>query len=534
MSDTLARRIAIGWLVLAALAFVALRAPVLSMPLERDEGEYAYIAWRLLEGEVPYRDGFNQKPPGVFGAYALAIAAFGHSVEGIRLALHLWIAAGAALLFLLVRRLADPLSAAAAVLFFAVATIDPKLGALAANTELFMLPPLIGSALCLESALRSGSGRAWLACGALGAAAFAFKQVAATQALWVCGVALLAAGPGAPARRLARVAWLALGALAVVLPVVGIFAAVGAAGDLLDAVVLHNVSYAQRRSFAQGLENLLGALAWQAPSLALLWAAAALGLAAPDLGRRSRGLLGGWLVASLAGVAIGWQFRGHYFVQAVPALAACAGIGLAAGLRWLGGLGAVGVAAAAVGAGLAGVALPTLASREVFGAGSPEQVARAAYGLNPFPEAETIAAHVAAGSEPGESVYVVGSEPQIPFLAARPSATRYIIFYPLTGGYEDSLERQRELLAEVEAARPRYVVWVNVATSLLVSEDTDLEVFRRSEAMLRGYRLELLARPEPDGSRYAWVQGPAAARWLLEAQPRGLALPWVAVYRRLP
>ena len=536
MSHTLVGRITIAWLVLAALAFVALRAPVLSMPLERDEGEYAYIGWRLLEGEVPYRDGFNQKPPGIFAVYAVAIAAFGRSVEGIRLVLHIWTAATAALLFLLMRRLADPLAGAAAVLFFAVASVDPSLSALAANTELFMLLPLVGSVLCLERALATGAVRWWLACGALGAAAFAFKQVAASQALWVGLVALVAAGSGAAGspRRLVRLGWLAAGALAVVLPVVALFVAAGAASELVDAVVLHNLAYAQRRSFSQGLDNLAGALLVQAPSLALLWLAAGAGLLVPSPASRSRWLLGGWLVASLAGVAVGWQFRAHYFVQALPALAACAGLGSAAVLRAAARQSARAAAAAAGCVALAAVAVPVAAHRAVFFAGSPEAVSRAVYGLNPFPEAERIADHIAANSRPDESVYVVGSEPQIPFLAGRRSATRYVIFYPLTGGYEGSLERQRELLAEVAAARPRYLVWTNVATSLLVSAKTEGEVFTRSRAMLRGYRLELLARPETDGSGYVFESGAAAVRWLADAQPAGLAVPWVAVYRRVP
>ncbi len=540
MSDTLSGRITVGWLVLAALAFVALRAPVFAMPLERDEGEYAYIAWRLLEGDVPYRDAFNQKPPGIFAVYVLAIATFGRSVEGIRILLHVWTAASAWLLFLLVRRLVDPLAAAGSVLFFAVATVDPRLSALAANTELFMLLPLVASVLCLERALGSGQARWWIACGALGAAAVWFKQVAGTQALWVGLVALFSAPPGgrrgglALAPQLGRLGWLGVGALAVLLPVVAVFVAAGAATEFSDAVLRHNLSYAQRRSFSEGLDNLAGALRGQAPSLALLWLAAAGGLLLPAAGSRTRWLLGGWLIASRAGVAVGWQFRPHYFVQALPALTACAGIAAAAGVRAVAGAHAPPAWLAAGLVGLAGVALPAAANRSVLFAGSPDQVARAVYGLNPFPEAAVIADHIAAHSRPDESVYVVGSEPQIPFLAGRLSATRYILFYPLTGGYEGELERQRELLAEVAASRPRYLVWVNVSTSLLVSDETEREVFVRSREMLRDYRLELLARAKRDGSGYAFRSGAGAQRWLADAQPAGLSRPWVAVYRRVP
>ena len=41
-----------------AIGVVALRAPLLDLPLERDEGGYAYVAWRLSAGEMPYLDQF--------------------------------------------------------------------------------------------------------------------------------------------------------------------------------------------------------------------------------------------------------------------------------------------------------------------------------------------------------------------------------------------------------------------------------------------------------------------------------------------
>src|SRR2546430_16517338 len=55
------------------LIVAAIRAPLLPIPLERDEGEYAYIAWRLGYNELPYRDWVDQKPPAVFYTYRLAL-----------------------------------------------------------------------------------------------------------------------------------------------------------------------------------------------------------------------------------------------------------------------------------------------------------------------------------------------------------------------------------------------------------------------------------------------------------------------------
>jgi hypothetical protein len=63
------------FLSVAIIVFVTamLRVPLLDIPLERDEGEYAYIAWRLGHHELPYRDWVDQKPPGIFWTYATAL-----------------------------------------------------------------------------------------------------------------------------------------------------------------------------------------------------------------------------------------------------------------------------------------------------------------------------------------------------------------------------------------------------------------------------------------------------------------------------
>ena len=65
------------WTILSVAIIIfltaAIRVPLLNIPFERDEGEYAYIAWRLGHHELPYRDWIDQKPPGIFWVYRLAL-----------------------------------------------------------------------------------------------------------------------------------------------------------------------------------------------------------------------------------------------------------------------------------------------------------------------------------------------------------------------------------------------------------------------------------------------------------------------------
>ena len=71
------------------LLTLAVRFSDLRMPLERDEGEYAYGAQEIARGYMPYKDTFCQKPPGIFAWYRLGFRLFGESVVGIHLTLAL-------------------------------------------------------------------------------------------------------------------------------------------------------------------------------------------------------------------------------------------------------------------------------------------------------------------------------------------------------------------------------------------------------------------------------------------------------------
>src|SRR5580700_11017203 len=64
---------------------LAVRMPLLNIPLDRDEGEYAYIGWRMGLHELPYRDWVALKPPGIFWVYRLAIALPMEPVRAIHL-----------------------------------------------------------------------------------------------------------------------------------------------------------------------------------------------------------------------------------------------------------------------------------------------------------------------------------------------------------------------------------------------------------------------------------------------------------------
>src|SRR5688572_21204149 len=81
------------------LIVAILRAGLVNVPLERDEGEYAYIGNLILEGVPPYKTAYNMKLPGTYGMYSILMLIFGTNTSGIHIGLLLMNAGTMFLLF---------------------------------------------------------------------------------------------------------------------------------------------------------------------------------------------------------------------------------------------------------------------------------------------------------------------------------------------------------------------------------------------------------------------------------------------------
>ncbi len=492
MADDLTRarrQTALGLLAVAAAALL-LRWPIAAMPLERDEGEYAYIAQRWLRGDVPYRDAFDQKPPGVFAAYAVIFRALGQSIEAIHWGTQLYTLGTLALIFLAGRRLFGPGAGLAAAFFAAFLTADCCVLGNAANTETFMILPLTAGFLAARRAAERSSPRCSAAAGACGTLALLCKQVALPNVglhfllLWA-----------APRRRVHLSAAYVLGAVATLVPVLGYFAAAGALREFWDCVVGHNLAYARRVPWYHYPEMFAGTFQFIArqwwPILAFaglgLWASEPIDASECRPWLRPRRLAAVWLAVSFLGVSIGGYFREHYYIQAIPPLAVLAGRGVVLlASRWRPGRAPVTAAALC----LAAVAYGVLMASWYYLSGTPTEKSRALYGAHPFPESLPVADFLRRHSAPGDTVFVYGSEPQILFYAGLPSASRYIFVYPLMTPFPDTRARQEGVLNGLAGRPPRWVVTVTFEGSFLADEQTPTllrdELARR---LARDYRL---------------------------------------------
>ncbi len=457
-------------LLLLALATALLRIHFLDVPLERDEGAYAYIAQRLALGEVPYKDSFDQKPPGAAIAYWTAFRFGPETARTIHvLGLVVALLSSWALTFV-VRRLADDRSALAAGLVLAFLLSDPHVFGFSANTELFMTLPAVLSVLPLLRILSGERGlRSAAACGVLNGIAFLFKPVAVfNMAFCVLAVWLFSEKRNGAADR--RILLTVVAAAAFFFPILSsflIFAALGGGGAYIDAVFVNNYYYASTYPWEMALQLGPAAITKLAPTEGTTWALAA-AIVAWGIYRRDRKtvLLCLWLAASCLGIVSGKRFYPHYFIQWLPPLAAMAGIGVGfvlgvfkdfrpPVLRY-------GVSALFI----VGLAWIPAAHLVPWLKASTDEVSWKSYPGNPFVEAPLIARFAAERTEPDDAIFIIGSEPEILFYAHRKSASRYIHTYPVLTIAPDGPRRLEEYVTDFIDRRPRMVILVDVITSL--------------------------------------------------------------------
>src|SRR3954452_23268426 len=137
---------------LTVLFILVIRIRLREMPLERDEGEYAYAGQLILQGVPPYKEAYNMKLPGTYAAYAVIMAIFGQTPSGIHLGLALVNAASIVLIFLIGKRLLDePTGVVAAISFALLSTGTSVLGLAGHATHFVTLFALAGLLVLLRA-----------------------------------------------------------------------------------------------------------------------------------------------------------------------------------------------------------------------------------------------------------------------------------------------------------------------------------------------------------------------------------------------
>jgi hypothetical protein len=442
---------------------VLIRVRLLPVPLERDEGEYAYAGQLILQGELPYQAAYNMKLPGAYYMYALGEGLLGQTDRAIHLALLFVNLTCCVFMFRLAREFFRPAVSWATTAAFALLAVSPAVLGTTANAEHFVILFALPGVWLLLRASRSGSRTLLFASGVLLGAAVLMKQHAVFLAAFA-GVYYAVLLWRSPARMAARIGRMAFLGVALALPyalVAGYFALHGVFKDFWFFTSVYARAYV---SINDPLKGLL-----RTPVAAHLndnWVLALAGFVGVGwiLARRSRqreyAFLLLFFACSLLCVYPGFYFRTHYFVMVLPAAALLVGAGFTA----IGGyLDDARSATASQVLFTLVVAAPLMffavRYREFSFTWTPAETSIRLYGDAPFVEIKDVAAFIEAHSGPDDTIANVGAEPEVLFYAKRRSASGFLYCYPLVENQPYAGQMRRQWFAEMEHARPLFAVF---------------------------------------------------------------------------
>jgi len=462
------RTLAYVFLLLVIVFFALIRYRLRDMPLERDEGEYALSGQLMLQGIPPYKLAYNLKLPGTYASYAAIMAVFGETPAGIHLGFLLVNAITILLMYILGARLFGRWAGVVAAASYALLSASPSILGFQAHATHFIVLPALVSILLLLYAVESWNPWLFAASGLFAGIAFLMKQHGIFVPVF-CVLYLIVnarkrqCGP----REIVRQAmWLTVGIILPCATTVGLLYRAGVFRQFWFWTVSYAGEYSKmglRRGIRVFLQNFH---AVAAPS-ALLWLLAALGILvlsySPSARKHSFFLIALMLLAFLA-ICPGVQFRPHYFVLLLPPVSLLAAVAISAATEIL--------LERRKSSYL--VALPCVVFLVCFASTifqlrtfyfdlTPDQALAAAYPTDSriFLAAPQIAGYVREHSSPSSQIAVIGSEPEIYFYAHRLPATGFIYMYSLTERQKYTDQMRQQMIHEVEANRPEYLIYVD-------------------------------------------------------------------------
>jgi hypothetical protein len=528
-----------GWafltLALLSLLLVALRGHLIDIPLERDEGGFAYVGRLILDGVPPYVQAYDYKPPGLYLQYALFISLFGGGAAGIHTGLLLMSVGTMTLLFFLVGRWSDTTGAAVAAFLAMILMLSPSVLGFAAHATQFVVFWAVLGWLLLEQSIERGIRWKTLASGVAFGTATLMKQPGALFFL----PALILPFASRKARgwtvrdSLRTAAFLIAGFALPLLGTVTWLAANGAFGKFLYWTVEYPSMVAGEAGMTALIPRLFRNGLQAAGNFLPVWLAAVasfLYLMTGHERRRSRTVLALFFSFSAASLLVGYETRPHYFVLLLPALAAVTGVAVSRiGARV--GKGVPRLLVVSVPCALAILGL--VRDREYFFTLPPAVISRSIYAPNQFEDMGQVSDFIRSETTDTDRVAILGSEPELLFLSGRRSASRYIFtnFFHEQQRMRERMER--DMIREIDSTAPAVIVMINQPFSWGAMPRKDWTILGWVTEYIRGrYLLAGTVTPSEGGaSRFRWGEdaredpGAAGAPIVIYRRTGGTSMP---------
>jgi len=470
---------------LIAVIFV-IRNKFLSIPFERDEGAYSYYGKLLLEGKIPYKDFYEQKFPGVFYFYALIVKLFGDTVEGMHTGFMYVNIISLILVYFTSRNLFSPIAGIISATTFGFVSLAPFLSGFTVQAE-----HGVAVFVCLGLLFYSlfNTKKKWYFNFLMGVS-FGCAFMVKTNAIFLIGwggiilILDFLFDKKKPFLDLAiQVLIYSAGVFSFIAILFFIIFCKGAFKDMIFWAYEIPKNYVGKISLSQGIQYFNSGKDAIIQNYTFFWIHSILAVIlcffnSIDYKKKLFGIT--LLFFSFLTIVPGFYFYGHYWIQIIPGLSVVAGLtyycvmsilerNFNIKIKWLK------YAYLSIFAMFA--CYHVSAFKGYYSDPDYELILRGVYGNNPFPESMEIANYINGHAKPEDGLVLIGSEPEIYFYTQKHSPSRHAYFSALVANVPAAKTWQREFVADVEKAKPKYLVFFNNPISLLVQPNSDSYVF---------------------------------------------------------
>lgn len=468
------------WLILAlcSIIYIIARISFTDIPLNRDEGTYAYLGKVAMSGGVPYWDFYEMKPPGLYYFYGMLGGMFGYGESGLRIGLMAlnilnawWIYKISSELF---KEKAPSMVAAALFLVFSLSQGVFGHSAVAEQPVIaFVLPSLF-------LLVRSKSRRDLIGAGILMALAMTMKQSAIFLFLFATIYQIIQSlrkkeslKEGLQSYALFFIPIAAIGSA-----VLGLLYLFGDWSEFIYWIYQHSSDYVSSdttRSVSYMIQ-FFGRKFLLAQWPVIILAIAGLLLSMFTIKKYSGPSTFILLLALCTVIALfpGTRFYPQYWMLLLPALALSTGLLYHVGGKILKGF-MLPVLAIFIGA----IVLDFITNSDYYLVDDEKSLNDELYTGNPFYEIKQLCNYMNSIKQPGDRLYVLGSEPQAYIYTNTDALTRHIFPGTISGNNSRNEARQNEAYDNLERANPKFIL-LNIVPYSWSIQEGDLDYLYRN------------------------------------------------------
>ena len=474
-----------------------LRVPFLEIPLERDEGLYAYTAQLILDGIPPYTEVYSLYFPGIFIIYTLTFLIFGQTIFAIHLSLLIANLITIVIIFFIGKKLYDSSTGIISAAAFGLLGLNPYAQGFFSHSEPFTMLFVCSGVYILLLSIDSEKKSLFIWSGFFFGLGLLIKQ---NILIFIGFPIVILCWDLLKNFKENNIVWFGpllfflLGCF-IPLSIFFLFCLITGSWDqmffwtfIMPSEMTPPISIIR---LIYQFKILAIPIIEVSP---LFFGLAVIGLLSPLWDKTSRPattfIIVFWFFSFLT-MCIAFYLRAHYFLYLFPATALLIGIGFNSFYLIIKKSRLIKFESLIiVSTVLIIFTYSVLDQRKFLFQTTPEALSRILYESNPFIESLVIADYVNEHSSPQDKIAILGSEPQILFYADRISATKHILTYPLMGNHQHANLMQKEAMTDIELSKPPILINVVIPTSWLFQKDSKSMLFHWLDSFVsRHYKL---------------------------------------------